>query len=74
MSNSKGKKPDFYELVLKDQQTRERIGRLAIWEQSNVEYPNRPVFCGNVEIDGKKFPIALWAQRDQPVSNGEGQA
>jgi hypothetical protein len=54
--------PRFYGLITTDNPTGSftKIGKLALWKQNVAPTTKRPPYAGNLEINGKKYKVALW--------------
>jgi hypothetical protein len=60
----KGNRPDLYGLVTTGNKAEgfKRIGKIAIWKQHPRPASKRPPFKGNLELNGRRYRIAIWEQ------------
>jgi hypothetical protein len=60
-------RPQLYGLVkIGTKAENKQVGRISLWRQANPPDRNRPPFTGNVEIEGKKYYVAVWQNGDVP--------
>jgi hypothetical protein len=60
-----GNRPDFYGLIsIGTSKNAVRVGKMAVWRQTVPPATKRPPYTGNLEIEGRKYKIALWENID----------
>jgi hypothetical protein len=54
-------RPQLYGLLsIGTKENPQRVGKIALWKHEVPQGTNRPPFEGRVELDGKKYYVAVW--------------
>jgi len=58
-----GNKPKYYGQI--SDGLRNKIGTIAVWDNLEPISDKSPILEGNIEVDGVKYKVALWKQKEE---------